>query len=176
MTTASCCDKCQTLSSRRSTAGFDLQVPMSLQQSQTPVLHVPGPWLVVTTVTTWVGCCWTAMSGGLRTHFSTTHAAVAALPMLRSDRTTRESVEPRVGECAGIEAMHAEDRHAISRVACYRKGWTTTTTPTPTLRHDHHQRWFCFVTQMSLSLLSLTISSLQLFVNPNQTILNRLES
>lgn len=37
----------------------DLQVPMSLQQSHMPVLQELGPLVLVTTDTTWTGCCWT---------------------------------------------------------------------------------------------------------------------
>lgn len=40
-------------------AASDLQVPMSLQQSHMPVLQEPGPLVLVTTDTTWTGCCWT---------------------------------------------------------------------------------------------------------------------
>lgn len=40
-------------------AASDLQVPMSLQQSHMPVLQELGPLALVTTDTTWTGCCWT---------------------------------------------------------------------------------------------------------------------
>lgn len=51
----------------------DLQVPISLQQSHMPVLHVPGLCACVITVPTSAGCCWAtnccwwAMPGGDKT-------------------------------------------------------------------------------------------------------------
>lgn len=41
-------------------SSVDLQVSISTQHSQRPVVHCPALAVVIT----WVGCCWTAMAGG----------------------------------------------------------------------------------------------------------------